>query len=150
MIPHSETAKTAKTPLGRWSRPADAPREFDTAHMVAMANVSRRQLQWWDEQGFIRPRHEKHRRYYSPAQAALVIVVHQLMKRGYTLGRCRKIRQPLIKAIEGAANVPARVWLVTDGRRVDWIDSLDLLAKFQREHPITFIYLTPSLRMVGL
>ena len=97
MIPHSspsKTAETAKTALGRWSRPADAP-PFDSAQLAAIADVSRRQLQWWDEQGFIRPEHRKHKRYYSPAQAALVVIVRQLLKRGYTLSRAGKFGRAL-------------------------------------------------------
>lgn len=126
--------------------------EFDLGQLVALSygNVSARQLQWWDERGFIRPEHRKHRRYYSPAQAALALVCGELLKKGYSLQRCRKLRAALIKAILGAATQTERTWLVTDGRRVDWVATLDKVCDFQQDRPITFFYLTPALRMVGL
>lgn len=124
--------------------------EFDAGQVMAMAGISKRQIQWWDERGLVRPTHRAHRRYYTSTQAALVIVVAQLLHKGYTLQRCRKLLRALTQEIAAASASTSRAWLATDGRRVRFVDSLDLLADFQRAHPVTVVYLTPSLRMVGL
>lgn len=123
---------------------------FDSNHVMALAGITRRQIQWWDEQRLVSPVHHAHKRYYTPQQTALVIVIAQLLKKGYTHPMLRKLARGIVKAIDEAAAATVRSWLVLDRKRVTWVEDLDRLANFQGELPVTVLYLTPHLRAVGL
>lgn len=64
---------------------------YSTNDLAAAFNVSLRQLQWWDERHVIQPRHEGHRRVYSPAEALLVSIIAALRRRGLSLQKIRRI-----------------------------------------------------------
>ena len=44
-------------------------RIFSSAEIADIAGVSLRQLQWWDEQKVVSPRHEGHKRVYLAEEA---------------------------------------------------------------------------------
>ena len=75
--------------------------EFDTTQVSKFAKVSLRQLQWWDEQGVVRPRREGHRRLYHASQVARVLLIAELRKRGLALNRmAHLLKGPVLKQIE--------------------------------------------------
>jgi len=43
-------------------------RTYSSSEVAQVADVSLRQLQWWDERKVVSPRHEGHRRVYFPAE----------------------------------------------------------------------------------
>jgi DNA-binding transcriptional MerR regulator len=81
-----------------------APFIFDTAQVAKFALVSLRQLQWWDEQGVVRPHHEGHKRFYDAADVTRALIVAALRKRGLALSRMPALLKPaLLKQLNGDA-----------------------------------------------
>lgn len=64
---------------------------FCSNEVVRMFGVSLRQLQWWDEHGVIKPRHEGHTRLWTEVDAVEVGVMVQLRKKRISLQRGRKL-----------------------------------------------------------
>jgi DNA-binding transcriptional MerR regulator len=57
-------------------RPETAPpeRTYTSSDVSRIAQVSLRQLQWWDERKVVSPRHEGHKRVYHPEEVVEVTV----------------------------------------------------------------------------
>ena len=72
------------------STPGNEP--YSSSEVSRIAQVSLRQLQWWDEQKVVSPRHEGHKRIYSPAEVVEIMVIAELRRKGLSL---QKIHRPL-------------------------------------------------------
>src|SRR5207245_10375055 len=64
---------------------------FTSRDVVALTGITPRQLQWWDEQGIVVPAREGHRRLYSMGDLTEVAVICELLRRGFSLQRVRKV-----------------------------------------------------------
>lgn len=65
-------------------------RWYTSREIERILNVSHRQLQYWDESGFLKPsRKTRRRRLYAFTDLIQVSVVARLLKRGVTLRRIR-------------------------------------------------------------
>ena len=53
--------------------------------------ITRRQLQWWDEQGYVKPAQILHRRLYSPEQLEQLRKMAKLRKAGVSLQQIRRL-----------------------------------------------------------
>lgn len=82
---------------------------YSTNEIARISGVSLRQLQFWDEQGVLCPRHEGHARVYDHRDALRLIVIAELRRKGISLQKIRKVT---------ADGIPSKSrWLATDGRR---------------------------------
>jgi DNA-binding transcriptional MerR regulator len=61
---------------------ADADRVFTSRDVSRIAQISLRQLQWWDERKLISPRQEGHKRVYLPEEVTEIMVVAELRRKG--------------------------------------------------------------------
>ena len=90
--------------------------------VAALASISLRQLQWWDERGLVVPAREGHRRLYSLDDLAEVAVIAELRRKGFSLQRMRKVvrflRQELGKRLVETVSGGSDYHLLTDGRRI--------------------------------
>jgi DNA-binding transcriptional MerR regulator len=99
------------------------PQAFYSSNEVsAMAHVSLRQLQWWDEQNLLPVRIEGHRRQYEKHDALMVSVVADLRRKGFSLQRIRKLIRGIGRDLPPAiASADGTVYLIAhlggDGRR---------------------------------
>ena len=66
-------------------------RQFTSHDVLALTGITLRQLQWWDERGIVVPAREGHRRLYSLEDVTEVSVICQLLERGFSLQRVRKV-----------------------------------------------------------
>lgn len=94
---------------------------YSSADVARLAGVSLRQLQWWDEQKVVSPRHEGHRRIYGTVEVAAVSVIAELRHKGFSLQKIRRVLRPMqrelgkrIAEIAGGTSL----YLLTDGRSV--------------------------------
>ncbi len=62
---------------------------MNTAQVAKAANVSFRQLQWWDERGIVCPSQGGHKRDYSDAEVRSVMILSDLRRRGFPLRMAR-------------------------------------------------------------
>ncbi len=66
--------------------------QYRTREVVKLANVSERQLQWWDERNILKPvRFESHCRFYSHRQLETIKAVSALRTVGLSPHRATKI-----------------------------------------------------------
>lgn len=87
-----------------------------------VAQVSLRQLQWWDERKVVSPRHEGHRRIYFTAEVIEITVIAELRRKGFSLQKIRRVLRFLQKEMgKRLAEVLATnsdLHLVTDGKSI--------------------------------
>ena len=102
-------------------------RACSSSEVARIAGVSLRQLQWWDEQKVVSPRHEGHRRVYSPEEVVEITVIAELRRKGFSLQKIRRVLRYLQREMgKHLANVLAgnsEMHLLTDGKNIHLEDS---------------------------
>ncbi len=110
-------------------------RAYSSADVARLAGVSLRQLQWWDEQKVVSPRHEGHRRIYGTVEVAAVSVIAELRHKGFSLQKIRRVLRPLQRELaKRIAEVAAGtdLYLLTDGKTVHVESSKDRIIDLLR------------------
>jgi DNA-binding transcriptional MerR regulator len=95
---------------------------YSSSEVARIARVSLRQLQWWDERHVVSPRHQGHRRMYSPEEVLEVTVIAELRRKGFSLQKLRRVLRYLQKdmgrrlseVLAGDSNLH----LLTDGKTI--------------------------------
>lgn len=106
------------------SRPENAPaqRTCSSSDVARIAGVSLRQLQWWDEQKVVSPRHEGHRRVYAPAEVVEISVIAELRRKGFSLQKIRRVlrflQRDMGKRLVEVMNGSGEMHLLTDGKTI--------------------------------
>ena len=127
---------------------------FTSREVVALASISPRQLQWWDEQGIVVPAREGHRRVYSLDDLAEVVVLCELRKRGFSLQKIRRVvrflQKELGKRLVETVTSASEYHLLTDGRHIYLEDSaravVDLLKNARQ--PMLSVCLSDTIQRV--
>ncbi len=89
---------SSRVSLPLFSQPAGATENFvlfGSAELCRRLGLTARQLQWWDEQGLLPARHERHKRLYAWRDAVLAGVIGKLRKAGLGQARLQTALQPL-------------------------------------------------------
>src|SRR5947207_15481053 len=89
--------KTKKT---RSVAPPSGNGVFASNDVARISGVSLRQLQWWDEQNVVSPRHDGHKRVYLPNEVIEVSVIAELRRKGFTLQKIRRVLR-LLRPVMG-------------------------------------------------
>src|SRR6267154_1123279 len=97
-------------------------RTYSSIEVAQVAQVSLRQLQWWDERKVVSPRHEGHRRVYYAAEVVEITVIAELRRKGFSLQKIRRVLRFLQREMgkrlaEVLAN-NSELHLVTDGKSI--------------------------------
>ena len=104
-------------------------RTYSSSEVAEVAQVSLRQLQWWDERKVVSPRHEGHRRVYYAAEVIEITVIAELRRKGFSLQKIRRVLRFLQKEMgKRLAEVLAAhsdLHLVTDGKSIYLEDQHD-------------------------
>jgi DNA-binding transcriptional MerR regulator len=99
---------------------ADADRVFTSRDVSRIAQISLRQLQWWDERKLISPRQEGHKRVYLPEEVIEIMVVAELRRKGLSLLKIRRVvrflRRETTPSVSAVANNKSKMYLLTDGK----------------------------------
>ena len=59
-------------------------RAYTSTEVARIAQVSLRQLQWWDERKVVSPRHEGHKRVYVPEEVVEITIIAELRRKGFS------------------------------------------------------------------
>jgi len=93
---------------------------FTSREVVALTDISLRQLQWWDERGIVVPARDGHRRLYSFEDLSEVAVICELRRRGFSLQRVRKVvrflQREFSRRLAETVSGTSDYHLLTDGR----------------------------------
>jgi DNA-binding transcriptional MerR regulator len=97
-------------------------RTYSSSEVAQVADVSLRQLQWWDERKVVSPRHVGHRRVYEPGEVIEIIVIAELQRKGFSLQRIRRVlrflQREMGKRLAEVLQVSSELHLVTDGKSI--------------------------------
>ncbi|MBV8842950.1 MAG: MerR family transcriptional regulator [Bryobacterales bacterium] len=97
-------------------------RTYTSSEVSQVANVSLRQLQWWDERKVVSPRHEGHRRVYGPGEVIEITVIAELRRKGFSLQKIRRVLRFLQKEmgrrLAEVLQPNSNLHLVTDGKSI--------------------------------
>jgi DNA-binding transcriptional MerR regulator len=84
--------------------------------------VSLRQLQWWDERKVVSPRHEGHKRVYTPEEVVEITVIAELRRKGFSLQKIRRVlrflQREMDRRLSETLEAEADLHLVTDGKSI--------------------------------
>jgi DNA-binding transcriptional MerR regulator len=127
---------------------------FTSQEVMALTDVTARQLQWWDERGVVKPEREGHRRLYSMQNVMAMAVICELRRKGFSLQGVRKVMRFLDREFgKGLAEIVGRnseVHLLTDGTHLYLETSarqiVDILKNSRQ--PILGICLSDAVRQV--
>jgi len=127
---------------------------FSSRDVVGLTGITPRQLQWWDEQGIVVPARKGHRRLYSMGDLTEVAVICELLRRGFSLQRVRKVvrflQREFGKRLAETVSGASEYHLLTDGSTLYLETSarqiVDLLKNARQ--PMLAICLTDTVRQV--
>jgi len=97
-------------------------RTFASSDVARIAQVSLRQLQWWDERKVVSPRHAGHKRLYQPEEVIEITVIAELRRKGFSLQKIRRVlrflQREMGKRLADVLNTNSDLHLVTDGKSI--------------------------------
>jgi DNA-binding transcriptional MerR regulator len=102
--------------------PVSAEETYSSSEVARIAQVSLRQLQWWDEQNVVSPRHEGHKRVYLAQEVVEISLIAELRRKGFSLQKIRRVLDYLQKELGArlreVLSGSADLHLLTDGKSV--------------------------------
>jgi DNA-binding transcriptional MerR regulator len=118
-----------KTKQPRSATPLPKNGVYASSDVARISGVSLRQLQWWDEQSVVSPRHDGHKRVYLPNEVIEVTVIAELRRKGFSLQKIRRVlrylQREMGKRLSDALGNDSEVHLLTDGKSIYLEESRD-------------------------
>ena len=138
-------------------RPEAAPpeRTFTSSDVSRIAQVSLRQLQWWDERKVVSPRHEGHKRVYHPEEVVEVTVIAELRRKGFSLQKIRRVlrflQREMGKRLSDVLSGEHDLHLVTDGKSIYLEDSSDKIVDILKnaKQPMFLVCVSDQVRRLS-
>ena len=97
-------------------------RTFTSSDVSRIAQVSLRQLQWWDERKVVSPQHEGHKRVYQSEEVIEITVIAELRRKGFSLQKIRRVlrflQREMGKRLADVVQSNSDLHLVTDGKSI--------------------------------
>jgi DNA-binding transcriptional MerR regulator len=132
-----------------------ADKEFTSSEISDVTGVSLRQLQWWDEQKVVSPRHEGHKRVYLPEEAIEIAVIAELRRKGFSLQKIRRVlrflQKEMGKRVSEILSAESDMHLVTDGKSIyleaDNSSIIDILKN--ADQPMFLVCVTDQVKRLG-
>jgi DNA-binding transcriptional MerR regulator len=104
-------------------------RTYTSTDVAKIAQVSLRQLQWWDERKVVSPRHEGHKRIYLPEEVIEITVIAELRRKGFSLQKIRRVlrflQREMGRRLAEVLSSESRLHLLTDGKSIYLEDQQD-------------------------
>jgi DNA-binding transcriptional MerR regulator len=128
---------------------------YSSSDVARIAQVSLRQLQWWDERKVVSPRHEGHKRVYSPEEVIEITVIAELRRKGFSLQKIRRVlrflQREMGRRLSDVMENQANLHLVTDGKSIYLEDQseriIDILKNARQ--PMFLVCVTDQVRRLG-
>jgi DNA-binding transcriptional MerR regulator len=138
----------------RRARPdSDQPeRTFTSTEVAKIAQVSLRQLQWWDERKVVSPRHEGHKRVYSPEEVVEITVIAELRRKGFSLQKIRRVlrflQREMGRRLAELLDTNSKLHLLTDGKTIFLEDQQDRIIDLlkQARQPMFLVCVSDQVR----
>jgi DNA-binding transcriptional MerR regulator len=133
----------------------DPGRTFASSDVARIAGVSLRQLQWWDERKVVSPRHEGHKRVYTPEEVVEITVIAELRRKGFSLQKIRRVLRFLQKEMGRRLNDVLRsdadLHLITDGKAIFLEDRHERIIEILKDarQPMFLVCVTDQVRRLS-
>ncbi|MBZ5602061.1 MAG: MerR family transcriptional regulator [Acidobacteriia bacterium] len=130
-------------------------RTYSSSEVSEVADVSLRQLQWWDERKVVSPRHEGHRRVYYPAEVIEITVIAELRRKGFSLQKIRRVlrflQREMGKRLAEVMGASSNLHLVTDGKSIFLEDQQERIIDILKnaKQPMFLVCVTDQARRLG-
>jgi DNA-binding transcriptional MerR regulator len=102
--------------------PVSPEQTYTSSDVSRIADVSLRQLQWWDERKVVSPRHEGHKRVYHAEEVVEVTIIAELRRKGFSLQKIRRVlrflQKEMGKRLHEVLSGEHDLHLVTDGKTI--------------------------------
>jgi DNA-binding transcriptional MerR regulator len=136
--------------------PTVSVRNYTSSEVSDIAGVSLRQLQWWDEQRVVSPRHEGHKRIYLAEEVLEITVIAELRRKGFSLQKIRRVLRFLQREVGrrmgDVLGGDSEYHLVTDGRSIYLEDRheriIDILKNARQ--PMFLVCVSDQVRRLGV
>ena len=97
-------------------------RNYTSTDVAKIAQVSLRQLQWWDERKVVSPRHEGHKRIYNSEEVIEITVIAELRRKGFSLQKIRRVlrflQREMGRRLADVMGTDSKLHLLTDGKSI--------------------------------
>jgi DNA-binding transcriptional MerR regulator len=104
-------------------------RTYTSTDVARIAQVSLRQLQWWDERKVVSPRHEGHKRIYLAEEVVEITVIAELRRKGFSLQKIRRVlrffQREMGRRLAEVLSSESGLHLLTDGKSIFMEDQQD-------------------------
>lgn len=104
-------------------------RTYTSTDVARIADVSLRQLQWWDERKVVSPRHKSHKRIYLAEEVVEITVIAELRRKGFSLQKIRRVlrflQREMGRRLSDVLAVDSKLHLLTDGKSIFLEDQQD-------------------------
>ena len=139
------------------SRPESTVEEqsWSSSEVSRIAQVSLRQLQWWDERKVVSPRHEGHKRIYSSEEVIEITVIAELRRKGFSLQKIRRVlrflQREMGRRLEEVVGNDSTLHLVTDGKSIYLEDQQERIIDIFKNarQPMFLVCVTDQLKRLG-
>jgi len=128
---------------------------YSSSDVSRIAQVSLRQLQWWDERKVVSPRHEGHKRIYSPEEVIEITVIAELRRKGFSLQKIRRVlrflQREMGRRLNEVVDGESTLHLVTDGKSIYLEDRQERIIDIFKNarQPMFLVCVTDQLRRLG-
>jgi DNA-binding transcriptional MerR regulator len=139
----------------RTSATSFANQSFTSSEISDCTGVSLRQLQWWDEQKVVSPRHEGHKRIYQAEEAIEIAVIAELRRKGFSLQKIRLVlrflQKEMAKRITEITKADQEWHLVTDGKNISMERDSDKIIDIIKsaDQPMFLVSVTDQVTRLG-
>jgi len=128
---------------------------FSSSDASRIAQVSLRQLQWWDERKVVSPRHQGHKRIYLPQEVIEITVIAELRRKGFSLQKIRRVlrflQREMGRRLSDVLTSESDLHLVTDGKSIYLEDQqsriIDILKNAKQ--PMFVVCVSDQVRRLG-
>jgi len=130
-------------------------KEFTSSEISEVTGVSLRQLQWWDEQKVVSPRHEGHKRLYLAEEAIEIAVIAELRRKGFSLQKIRRVlrflQKEMGKRLVEILSSASDIHLVTDGKSIYLEGDNNLIIDILKnaDQPMFLVCVTDQVKRLG-
>jgi DNA-binding transcriptional MerR regulator len=127
-------------------------RTYTSTEVAKIAQVSLRQLQWWDERKVVSPRHEGHKRVYSPEEVVEITVIAELRRKGFSLQKIRRVlrflQREMGRRLAELLDSESKLHLLTDGKSIFLEDRQDRIIDLlkQARQPMILVCVSDQVR----
>lgn len=130
-------------------------RTFSSSDVSRIAQVSLRQLQWWDERKVVSPRHEGHKRVYLPQEVIEITVIAELRRKGFSLQKIRRVlrflQREMGRRLSDVLASDSNLHLVTDGKSIYLEDQQERIIDILKnaKQPMFLVSVSDQVRRLG-